>query len=154
MNVIAWIKALFGSGDAKGPLTVLIERLIPDADGRARAKEEFEKLLLEHGQKSELAQLDVNKAEAAHASIFVAGWRPYVGWVCGFGFSWQFVLQPMLTWVLSAICMFNPELKLPPLPFLDTAPLMTLLLGMLGLAGYRTWEKVKGEVDRSTLKEP
>lgn len=153
MNLLAWIKALFGSGEAKGPLTVLIERLIPDADGRAKAKEEFEKLLLEHGQKSELAQLDVNKAEAQHASIFVAGWRPFIGWVCGFGLAWQYILQPLLTWVLGVVMAYQ-EMKFPDLPKLQTGELMTLLLGMLGLAGYRTWEKVKGEVDRSSMNEP
>lgn len=144
---------LFGSGESKGPLTVALERILPDANARAEAKETIEKLLIEYGEKSEIAQLEVNKQEAAHASVFVAGWRPAVGWVCAFALAWQYVLQPFGTWALGVILTFCPEYAIPALPILDNSQMYTVLLGMLGLGGLRTYEKIKGEVDRSSLKE-
>lgn len=83
-------------------------------------------------------QADVNKAEAASNSIFVAGWRPFIGWVCGSGLATQFVLAPLVTWIAAL-------LKHPvTFPSLDMGTLMTLLLGMLGLGTMRTFEKVNG----------
>lgn len=83
-------------------------------------------------------QLDVNKVEAGSASVFVAGWRPFIGWVCGVGLACQFVIGPLFTW--AATLAKHPI----PFPTLDLGTLMTLLLGMLGLGGMRTYEKVQG----------
>ena len=94
-------------------------------------------------------QLDINKEQAKHSSIFVAGARPFIMWVCGFALMWQFLLQPMATWGLLA---FSVR-ELPPFPELDIGPLMTLLLGMLGLGGLRTYEKRLG-VQRDSIGEP
>jgi hypothetical protein len=138
---------------AAGPLDRLLGRFVPNADDRQKAKLEIETELIKAANQANAAQIEVNKTEAQHASLFVAGWRPAVGWVCGFSLAWQYVLQPMLTWLVAVI---GPALgyPLPPLPTLDTSEMMTILMGMLGLAGFRTYEKIKGEVDRSTLKEP
>lgn len=84
------------------------------------------------------AQTDTNKAEAASPSTFVAGWRPFVGWVCGSGFAVQFVVGPLVEW-LAAV--FGHPVKFPQL---DLGTMMPLLLGMLGLGGMRTVEKVQG----------
>jgi hypothetical protein len=83
-------------------------------------------------------QSDVNKSEAASTSLFVAGWRPAVGWCCGLGLFVQFLVRPLFTWgaALSGHPIVFPEL--------DMGTLMTLLLGMLGLGGMRTFEKVNG----------
>src|SRR5258708_2134257 len=102
---------------------------------------ELEKIRL--GLESQLvqqitAQTDVNKQEAASASIFVAGWRPFIGWICGTGLACQFIVGPIFTWV--ALLLKRPT----PFPTLDLGTLMTLLLGMLGLGGMRTYEKVVG----------
>jgi hypothetical protein len=148
---LSFITSLFGGNGVKGPITTLIERFVPDANGRAQAQEELQKLLLEHGEKSELAQMEVNKVEAASSSVFVAGWRPAIGWTCGFALAWQFVLAPILTYLIAVaggIWVF----KVPPLPVLDNSQLWPVLTGMLGLGALRTGEKVYG-VDRSTLKE-
>jgi len=83
-------------------------------------------------------QIDVNKAEAANPSVFVAGWRPFVGWVCGAALAYQFVGKPLLSFGFAAYG--HP---LPPLPGIDDT-LWQLLFGMLGLGGLRTVEKVKG----------
>ena len=86
-----------------------------------------------------LAQLEVNKAEAASNSLFVAGWRPAIGWVCGLAFAWHFVLGPVVTLILS----YTVEVP-PQLPEFDMSSLLTVMMGMLGLGGLRTYEKKKG----------
>lgn len=83
-------------------------------------------------------QLEVNKAEAASSSTFVAGWRPFIGWVCGAGLASQYIIGPLLSWVAG---LFHHTLGYPSL---DLGELMPLLMGMLGLAGMRTYEKVQG----------
>jgi hypothetical protein len=83
-------------------------------------------------------QLDVNKVEAGNNNLFVSGWRPYVGWVCGSGFAIQFVIGPLAEWGAS---LAGHPLKFPPL---DLETMLPLLLGMLGLGGLRTIEKKAG----------
>jgi hypothetical protein len=90
-------------------------------------------------------QQEVNKAEAGHASVFVAGWRPAVGWVSVAALGYQFILYPLLTWAwawMQSAGWVEPTLQPPPL--LDVEALLVLLTGMLGIAGARTFEKVKG----------
>lgn len=89
-------------------------------------------------QANRQAQADVNKAEAANSSIFVAGWRPFIGWVCGIGLITQFVIGPLATWIAGLLG------RAIEFPTLDMGTLLTLLLGMLGLGGMRTYEKVNG----------
>jgi hypothetical protein len=84
------------------------------------------------------AQAEINKIEAGSSSLFVAGWRPFVGWVCGFALAYNYVLMPFIVWTTAN---FYPEA--PPMPALDVGELMTVLLGMLGLGAMRTYEKVK-----------
>jgi hypothetical protein len=84
-----------------------------------------------------LAQLEVNAKEAASPSIFVAGWRPFVGWCCGVGFLWATIGQPVFAWVASAK-------GWPAPPAIDTEVMLYVLGGMLGLGGLRSVEKVKG----------
>jgi len=117
----------------------VLDRLIPDEAAKAKAKVEMEAALLDAANKGMLAQLDVNKVEAAHRSVFVAGWRPFVGWTCGAALCWHFVLQDLI--VFAAAWAGHP---VPLLPELDTDTLLTVLLGMLGLGGLRSFEKVKG----------
>lgn len=78
-------------------------------------------------------QAEINKMEAQHRTVFVAGWRPFIGWVCGFALAYNFVLRDLLIWL------FGPE-GVPPA--LQMEHLMTVLLGMLGLGGMRTFEKL------------
>ena len=108
----------------------LIDRMWPDPAQRAAAQLELAKLQ----QSGELAQitgqLEVNKAEASSTSWFVAGWRPYIGWICGTGLAYQFLIYPILA-------AFVPNVKQ-----LDMGTLISLLAGMLGLGGMRTYEKV------------
>lgn len=92
------------------------------------------------------SQIDVDKTEASNVNMFVAGWRPGIGWICGVGLGIQFVVNPLATWI-AALC------KHPIVfPSLDLGTLMTLLFGMLGLGGMRTYEKVQGLPDSHPLK--
>lgn len=77
-------------------------------------------------------QIETNKVEAANPSVFTSGWRPFIGWVCGCGLAYQFLVYPVLV------------AYVPKVAQLDMGTLLTLLVGMLGLGAYRTTEKVKG----------
>ena len=115
----------------------LIDRLIPDPEKKAAAELELLKLSQEGDLKKILGQLEINAREAAHPSIFVAGWRPFVGWTCGVGLFYQAVLHNLLNWVAVMYA-------LPTLPAMDSALLIYVLGAMLGIAGLRTYEKKSG----------
>lgn len=101
-------------------------------------------------QAEALAQMEINKAEAGHASIFVAGWRPFVGWVCGSALAYALILRSFLVWITNIVATFA-EVTIPVPPEVNTEILMTTLMGMLGMAGYRTYERMKG-VARKGIK--
>jgi hypothetical protein len=134
---------------ALGPILDGVLRLIPDKGERARAKEMFEGQMLTAMTSLVQGQLEINKQEASHASIFVAGWRPAVGWTCTVALLWNFVLQPLLLWGAWVFPEVAPDISTAPK--LDTDELMTVLLGMLGLGGLRTYEKRLG-VARTGIK--
>lgn len=119
-------------GVVKGPL----DKLIPDNNQKAEFKHQLEMEILRTG----LAQMEVNKAEAQHPSVFVAGWRPFIGWVCGLALAWHFMLFDLLGWLRLA---FFPDTPAPPV-LGGSETLVTVLLSMLGLGGLRTVEKLKG----------
>ena len=113
-----------------------IDKLIPDKNARQKFDHELEMALLNAG----LAQAEINKIEAQHASVFVAGWRPFVGWVCGLALAWHFLGYDVANWLRLA---FFPDTPAPP-ALNGTETLVTVLLSMLGLGGLRTVEKLKG----------
>jgi hypothetical protein len=90
--------------------------------------------------KPSLAQVELNKIEAGHRSIFVAGWRPFIGWVCGFALLWHFILFDFLTWI--TVNFFPHVTNIPELTGTET--LVTVLLSLLGLGAMRTAEKFAG----------
>jgi hypothetical protein len=115
-----------------------VGRFLPeDKEARAKAERDIEAQLSAHLAKIDLAQLEVSKQEAAHRSIFVAGWRPFIGWSCGSALAWTYIVQPVLSFVLAQTG------HLVPLPLLDMGQMMPVLMGMLGLGGLRTFEKFK-----------
>ncbi|HCR85896.1 MAG TPA: hypothetical protein DIV86_04385 [Alphaproteobacteria bacterium] len=115
----------------------IIDKIIPDAEAKEKAQKEFELELLRTLQNTDNQQAEINKAEAQHQNIFVAGWRPFIGWVCGAAFCWQYILYPILSW---AIAFRYPDIKLPNI---NTDNIFELTMAMLGLGGLRTFEKVK-----------
>tara|TARA_B110000977_G_C10798921_1_gene385495 strand:+ start:114 stop:506 length:393 start_codon:yes stop_codon:yes gene_type:complete len=119
-------------------ISTVVDRVIPDKNGANKAKQAIEKELIKNATQLNLAQAETNKIEAAHRSIFVAGWRPCLGWVAALGFGWMFVVAPLLQWVMLV------SGKDIPLPQFQTDVLLELTFAMLGLAGLRTYEKTKG----------
>lgn len=116
----------------------LIDRLWPNPEEKDKAK----LALLQLQQQGELTQitgqLEVNKVEAASNSTFVAGWRPFIGWICGTALASDMIIRPLLTWG-AALCG-----KVVSYPSLDMGTLLTLLAGMLGFGAMRTVEKTQG----------
>lgn len=143
MPIIDKIASLVGGNIAEGVADIV--RLFKVDPNVALANQtELQKIAFELQGKvidSITAQTQVNLAEAQSKSVFVAGWRPWIGWVCGTAFAYAFVVQPLLTFVLVAChSTFDPN----KLPKLDLAQMTPVLLGMLGLAAARTVEKVNG----------
>jgi hypothetical protein len=122
-----------------GPVTGLLDKFIEDKDQKAKLAHDLATMAERHAQELAKGQLEVNKAEASHKSIFVAGWRPFIGWTCGVALCWHFVVAPLVTFIAG-----YTGVSLPQLPVFDMDSLMTVLLGMLGLGGLRTYEKQKG----------
>ena len=91
-------------------------------------------------QEPGIAQVELNKVEAQHRSLFVAGWRPFVGWICGLALLYNFIIRDIISYVLM---INSPETPLPP--ELAMTHLMTVLMGMLGMGGLRTIEKLTGK---------
>lgn len=114
-------------------------RFLPeDKEKRAEAEREIEAKLADSLAKLDLVQAETNKVEAGHRSLFVAGWRPAVGWTCTAALAYSYVLEPILTFGLAQAG------YLVDLPAVDISQMMPVLMGMLGLGGLRSWEKVKG----------
>ena len=116
----------------------LITRIFPDPAQAANAKLELIKLQQSGELASMTAQTDINKEEASNSSLFVSGWRPAIGWVCALALFYQYLLKPLSGTIASLV-----GVTLPPLPGLDDN-LWQLMMGMLGMGGLRTFEKVQG----------
>ncbi len=123
----------------------IFDKIIPDTNARDAAKAAFAREVMELDYKTISDQIAVNLQEAKSDRLFVSGWRPFVGWVCGSALAWQFVVQPFMAFFIAWY-----KWQLPPLPTLDTGSLMALLMGMLGLGGMRTYEKLNGAQNNKT----
>ena len=109
-----------------GPVSAILDKVIPDKDLREKLSHEIATM----ADRQMSAQIEVNKVEAAHKSIFIAGWRPAIGWICGFALLYSTIISPILgIWVT--------------VPEVDTSLLTTVLMGMLGLGTLRTVEKIQ-----------
>lgn len=124
----------------------LIDHFVPDPEQKAKAllelkKEENQQALQEMTLELQAmqAQTNINQEEAKSSSLFVAGWRPFIGWVCGIAFAYHFVMQPLLAFAIANLGTGQVDL-----PNFDMDALFTVLLGMLGLGGMRSFEKFKG----------
>lgn len=121
-----------------GPVIDKLVGLIPDPAAAARAKAEAVQMMMDAAAKADAAQMEVNKVEAGSASLFIAGWRPFVGWVCAAGCAWNWIGLPVGVFIAAAI---GHKLDLRPA---DLSEMLPLLLGLLGMGGLRTFEKVQG----------
>lgn len=141
---------------ALGPILDGILKFIPDKNARAEAKEQFEMQMLSAMTNLVQGQLKINEVQAQHGSIFVAGARPFIMWVCGIALGWNYLLQPIFNWgVYVLVLQGSIDMDMAQTlsaPTLDTGELTTILLGMLGLGGLRTYEKRLG-VARNDIKK-
>ena len=122
-----------------GPVTGLLDKFIEDKDQKAKLAHEIATMSEKHTQEALLAQLEINKAEAQSGSLFKGGWRPAVGWVCAIAFLYHFILKDLIIFVCAVA-----GITMPDLPSFDMGTLLTVLGGMLGIGGLRTYEKQKG----------
>ena len=115
-------------------IKVGLEKWIPDANERTKAAMEMATQV--HQQV--MGQIEINKVEASSTSLFVAGWRPAIGWICGGAYGYHFILQPFMVFILQA---FGNTILLP---HLDIGELSMVLFGLLGLGAMRSWDKSIG----------
>jgi len=122
-----------------GPVTGILDKVIEDKDQKAKLAHELATMADKLSHEQQLAQIEVNKAEAASGSLFKGGWRPCVGWVCAIAFFYHFVGQPVIIFILTVT-----GVEIPELPNFNMNTLLTVLGGMLGIGGLRSYEKQKG----------
>ena len=120
-----------------GPITGLLDKFIEDKDQKSALAHEIATMSSKYAQESALAQIAVNKVEAASPSLFTSGWRPATGWVCVLGMAGNFLVIPFANFTMAIL---EIPVVVPLIP-LDT--MMPVLLGMLGLGGLRTFEKTR-----------
>ena len=125
------------------PISDLIGKAIPDKTKRMELEASIKSQMIDL-QKS---QNEINLAQAKHGSIFVAGARPAIMWVCAIGLFVNFFILPLMTWFTA---LFAPEINMPN--FVDTGELISLTIALLGMGGLRSWEKTKG-VARENMKK-
>jgi|TARA_R100001086_G_scaffold82073_1_gene40220 hypothetical protein len=116
------------------PISNILDKFVADKDLKQKLEHELKTEL----HRANMAQIEVNKEEAKHRTVFVAGWRPFTGWVCATALAYHFILEPVIVFVLA---LYNIQLTLPQF---DMGSLLTVLMGMLGLGGLRTYEKKQG----------
>lgn len=129
------------------PILKIIDKMIPDKAAAEAAKDQLTALAQQGALQEEMAELaavttaqtDINKVEAASSSLWVAGWRPYIGWICGTGLAMSAIVGPLFTWI-TMLC-GHPI----PFPIANDPLLQTTLAGLLGMGHIsRTYEKIKG----------
>ncbi len=142
---MSFLKTLFSGGDTVKAIGDTVDKLFTSDDERLERKNEADKA--QKAYDLEIARLDaqalqnqtdVNKIEAASTNLFVSGWRPFVGWVCGFALAYVAILEPLLRFI-AAMSGYEGSY-----PVIDTTITLQVLLGMLGLGGMRSFEKAKG----------
>lgn len=121
----------------------IIDKIFPDPTQKAAAQAELLKLQISGELAQMTAQTDINKVEAASTSLFVSGWRPAIGWICGAGCGWNWIGLPVANFIIAAIG--HSPLNIHPA---DISEMMPLLLGMLGIGGMRTIEKLNNVAAR------
>lgn len=133
-------------------LDKVIEKIIPDKGARDKAKQDLA-MLQANGELEAMrmesqalnAQAEINKVDAASGNWWQAGWRPAAGWICVFGMGYSYLLQPLLPWFMKITSLWlGFKVEVPTLPDIATGDLMVLMMSLLGVAGIRSFDKLKG----------
>lgn len=143
---MGWLSTLIGGGDAIKAIGETVDNLFTSDEERKERELEILKTNRDYDYKENqliagqnIAQTEVNKVEAASTRLFVAGWRPFIGWCCGFSLLYVAIIEPVARFVAVTFFEYTGQF-----PVIDTTITMQVLTGMLGLAGMRTYEKSKG----------
>jgi len=134
---MGWFSKILAGGvtETISDVANVVDKFVETPDEKAA----FKTVMARMAQAPALAQVELNKVGAAHRSAFVAGWRPFIGWVCGFGLGYAFLIHPTIQWLTctwGSECLTGPEIP--------SDIMLELVIGMLGLAGVRTLEKLAG----------
>jgi len=134
---MSFLSRMIGGGvvTAAEGVAGIVDRFVETDDEKRAAEIIKAKMMMQPS----LVQTELNKIEAAHRSVFVAGWRPFIGWVCGLALLYNFVVRDLLAWLI-----LNTGIEASMPPDLAMQELLTVLLGMLGLGAFRTAEKMAG----------
>ena len=116
-----------------------LDKFFPDADTELKGKLAEAASEINNSYQLQIAQLEINKAEASNASIFVSGWRPAIGWVCGVSLLYAALVEPIARFIATVLFTYTGLF-----PIINTELTLQILLGLLGLAGMRSYEKSKG----------
>jgi len=130
---MGWLKTLVGGGEGVAAPITAVGNVLDNLFTSKDEKLSHEEVRIRLAQQPDLAQVELNKVEASHRSMFVAGWRPFIGWVCGIGLINMFLINPWIQWFTSA-----------PGPNLPKDIIMELVFALLGLGTLRTIEKIQG----------
>jgi hypothetical protein len=135
---MSWLGNLIGDGvvGAAEGVAGIVDRFVETDDEKTAAELIRARMMMQPS----MVQAELNKIEAAHRSVFVAGWRPFIGWVCGSALLYNFIVRDLLAWIILNT---GVEASMPPDLAMDE--LITILLGMLGLGAFRTAEKFGGK---------
>lgn len=134
MAIAEIVKGVF-----EGTVKPILDKFMTDASQRMEAELMFYK----QAHEINLGQIEVNKIEAASTDKFVSRGRPFIVWVCGASFAYAMIVRDLLNWALAAITVFTDH-PMPVLPSVDTTIMFDTLMALLGLGGFRTYEKIKG----------
>jgi len=142
---MSFLSKLMGGGDVVKSVGDALDNLFTSDEERMEAERELTKAKRSFDYKESklvaeqnIAQMEVNKADARSGSFFQAGWRPAIGWVGAFALAYQFILYPLLVWALAV-----SSLDIEPPPLIDANALYPIITGMLGIAGMRSFDKLK-----------
>ena len=122
-----------------GPATQILDKFVEDKDQKAKLAHELATMADKLAHEQNLAQMAINKEEAASGSLFKGGWHPCVGWICAIAFAYHFIVKDLIIFGASFA-----GADLPELPEFEMGTLLTVLGGMLGIGGLRSYEKTKG----------
>lgn len=144
MSIIAGIASALGIGKSAAELANGVAGAIDRFVQTKEEKEAAEILRTQINQNPDRWQIALNMQEAQHRTIFVAGWRPAIGWICAFGLGWNWILKPIATFIIAILVANGYMHSIGELPVLGGGEIVGLVMSLLGLGALRSYEKKAG----------